>query len=159
MSFASSEGILSGLQPPPSKFRSIATIEEAHRWATEQPPDAPSPTDWTGLREQQAAKFARFKPGLSGTDLEKFEADYRSTVGVLSNAVGRIMKLRGFELAENEVVSDLVLIATSRLLQGTGGDFWEALLTIYKLGLWPCGWDGAEYPSGRFAVFRPEERK
>lgn len=44
-----------------------------------------------------------------------------------------------------EVVGDLYMCVLNRLVNGKGDNFYERIFKIYKLGGWPCGWEG-EYP-------------
>ncbi|ATH92430.1 cytoplasmic protein [Bacillus glycinifermentans] len=54
-----------------------------------------------------------------------------------------------------EVMGDLHKCALNRLVNGEVDNFYERIFEIYKLGGWPCGWEG-EYPEGRMIVYSPE---
>lgn len=57
--------------------------------------------------------------------------------------------------------ADLRMICRQRAAQGyLPGSFFEELLSVYRLGLWPCGWQGACWsqgyprPAGRFLAWQ-----
>ena len=51
-----------------------------------------------------------------------------------------------------EIIGDLHMCALNRLVNGKVDNFYERIFDIYKLGGWPCGWEG-EYPEGRMIVY------
>ncbi|CAG9614816.1 hypothetical protein BACCIP111899_04049 [Bacillus rhizoplanae] len=55
-----------------------------------------------------------------------------------------------------EIVGDLHMCALNRLVNGKTDNFYERIFEIYKLGGWPCGWEG-KYPQGRMIVYSPEK--
>jgi hypothetical protein len=54
----------------------------------------------------------------------------------------------------DDVASDLCDIALCRALPEAGSGLFQRMWEVYRLGGWPCGWEGA-YPAGRLVVFQP----
>ncbi|MGD6793099.1 cytoplasmic protein [Metabacillus indicus] len=57
-----------------------------------------------------------------------------------------------------EITGDLHVCALNRLVNGKTNNLYEKIFEAYKLGGWPCGWEG-EYPQGRMIVFSPKSEK
>jgi len=55
-----------------------------------------------------------------------------------------------------EISGDLYICALNRLINGNVDNFYERIFDIYKLGAWPCGWQG-NYPEGKMIVYVPEK--
>lgn len=121
-------------------------------------PDSGWSVDWTDLREHQASTLGAVEYALSREERARFDELSSVLANDLSKLVLPRLKALGFARAHNEVSTDLWKIASSRLLQGKSHEFWERLFALYRDGLWPCGWDGAEYPGGRFVVFSTRNR-
>ncbi|PFI73957.1 hypothetical protein COK13_29330 [Bacillus cereus] len=49
------------------------------------------------------------------------------------------------------------MCALNRLVNGKVDNFYERIFEVYKLGVWPCGWEG-EYPEGRIIVYSPDKK-
>jgi len=58
-------------------------------------------------------------------------------------------------LVVNDILADLYNCAVSRSVCGTRREFFENMFRLYRLGGWPCGWEG-KYPQGRMCVYFPE---
>ncbi|EIT84460.1 hypothetical protein A374_15082 [Fictibacillus macauensis ZFHKF-1] len=56
-----------------------------------------------------------------------------------------------------EIIGDLHMCALNRLVNGKVNNFYERIFEVYKLGGWPCGWEG-EYPQGRIIVYSPDKK-
>ncbi len=155
VNFAVNGPLLAGATAPPFDIREVHDFEEAFRWATQQPPDSPSEVDWTDLRELQASQILAQKYSKARDEQVAFNQRSASLAELIQRTVAPRLRERGFHRAANEVAVDLWKIATSRLVQGRQNQFWEDVFALYKLGLWPCGWDGERYPTGKFAAFCP----
>lgn len=156
--FAINGPLLTGGAIPPIEIRRVHNFEEAFRWATQQPPESPSPVDWTDLRELQASQILAQKYRKPWDEQVAFNKRSAALAELIEQTITPRLRDRGFRRAANEVAVDLWKIASSRFVQGRQNQFWEDLFMLYKLGLWPCGWDGESYPTGRFAAFFPSDR-
>nr|WP_309685327.1 hypothetical protein [Armatimonas sp.] len=61
-----------------------------------------------------------------------------------------------FSEATEDIASDMELLIEVRALVGCDNAFFETLFRWYRLGVWPCGWQG-RYPVGKLRVFNPQE--
>lgn len=108
--------------------------------------------------------------GLSWTDLRAIEASkllrstYNDPAGWLRAEVRGLAGRFTEELMErlpppyrpiaDDVAADLRNIALSRAVPEAGSGLFRQVWDAYRLGSWPCGWEGS-YPAGRLVVFQP----
>lgn len=146
--------------PHPPTSTTITTIRSlAEREPYRQSPaDTPDEMAWNWSDIKQAA----------GTDSTVIEAEVWSQLGdEMCNALGRkwdemydVVKqqLEG-TLEEHdiqEILGDHEWIAMYRAAFGPTNAFFEQMFTMYRLGGYPCGWDGP-YPLGRMVVYFPPD--
>lgn len=156
--FILSGSLLHNPQPPHDPgLRIIRDLGEAYRYQEVQ---EDSPDGWWTWRE--ILDYA----GARGSDLPAQRLDRLKSVPGLMKSLAHLMDGEVYEslhrqLRENygedsilDIWGDLDFIIRYRATFGQTLAFIERLIALYRLGGYPCGWDGV-YPEGRLVVFFP----
>jgi len=126
----------------------IHDLDLAKKFAWSQTP-ASSSFSWVELREREMGKVLKARYTLP--DFNAIDA----ALGGLIDSLGTILskRLRGdYRELIDDVLGDLHNCAYQRAVFGYKDSLFEAVFSIYKLGGWPCGWQG-EFPEGKLIVF------
>lgn len=89
-------------------------------------------------------------------DLNSIEKPIRQFIQSLGNYPDTFVS-KYIDIFE-EITGDLLVCALNRLVNGKTDNLYEKIFEAYKLGGWPCGWEG-EYPQGRMIVFSPNPER
>jgi NTP pyrophosphatase (non-canonical NTP hydrolase) len=106
---------------------------------------------WTDVREKKMSEIkarARAIPEFTTIRSKLLEM-----LKEIAHHVRRTLDQRHRELLD-DIVGDLFNCAYARAVIGGADEFWEQLFSTYRIGGWPCGWEG-EYPSGRLVAYFP----
>ena len=106
--------------------------------------------------------------GMCGSDFPIEAAERRKSVPGLTESLSRLMdgevsrsldrRLKG-RYSENDILyiwCNIEFIMEYRSTFGRALPFIERLIELYRLGGYPCGWDGI-HPEGRLVVYFPPE--
>lgn len=99
--------------------------------------------------------FGKILNPLYEHDLNSMERPIREIIQSSENYPGDFV-LQYIDIFE-EIIGDLHMCALNRLVNGKVDNFYERIFEVYKLGGWPCGWEG-EYPEGRVIVYSPDKK-
>jgi hypothetical protein len=106
---------------------------------------------WEDVRSEEMAKVHEKKYALLGFD--PVEPEPGELLTALFECLSDTVPPR-YDAILNDVIGDLHGCAYARALDPAGNAFFERLLSIYRSGGWPCGWDG-HYPDGKLVIFVP----
>lgn len=135
------------------------SVDDLQAWLfTEAQPGARDEDgrDWLNLRELMVSKI-RYSDaetrGLAGKALDELE---RSIARRIEHGVHASLQGGPFLEYQEDIAADLTHCALARAVGSTGDHaaLFERLFEAYKVGVFPCGWEGT-YPAGRLAVFVP----
>lgn len=128
----------------------IASLEEAKVLAW-QSPCGTHELLWTDIREKAMSGVKAETYSHSG--FEKVRDDLAKQLQVLTMAVKRRLNEEHRDLLD-DVVGDLFNCAFNRAINGTADLLFERMFSIYRVGGWPCGWQG-DYPDGKVLAYFP----
>lgn len=131
--------------------------------------------NFTIIHNFQEAKFYAFEKddyeGISGStwnNIREYQfSQAMSSLYSMSDYRERAKEMRSINIPEvdeiqytdealqivDKIYTDLLLCVRSRII-GSDTPFFEKMFDIYKVGGWPCGWNG-KYPEGNFIVYFP----
>jgi len=149
---ATSGGLLNSTNPPPAGLKTIDQEELINRY--EYPPvgAADGVLNWRDIKLTCGACEFNIEAFVMDQVDRKLSDDLDSTWDSLYEPVGSQI---GDLLANRHVqilVNDLEWISACRAVYRKTNPFIENLISLYKLGFYPCGWDGA-YPEGEMVVY------
>lgn len=128
----------------------IHDFQEAKFYAFEKDDyEGTAGSTWTDIREHQFSEVMSFLYSMS---------DYRERAKRIRSInipeVDEIQYTAEALQLEEEIYTDLLLCIRCRMIRGDKNEFFEKMFEIYKLGGWPCGWNG-KYPEGNFITYFP----
>lgn len=131
-------------------FRIIHDFQEAKFYAFEKDDyEGIAGATWNDIREHQFSEAMSFLYSMP---------DYRERAKrIRSITIPEVDEIQYTDEAlqiEEEIYTDLLLFIRYKMIGGYKKEFFEKMFEIYKLGGWPCGWNG-KYPEGNFIVYFP----
>lgn len=106
---------------------------------------------WSVTMDAKVTDVFRHMFSLQGYDAHSVEAAdlYAEHECVFKR---RFQTSKYYSECYDSIVGELYHCYLSRLFN-MNDEFWEQIFQIYNVGCWPCGWEGAFPPLGKFVVF------
>ncbi|WP_394796530.1 hypothetical protein [Armatimonas sp.] len=108
---------------------------------------------WADVRETEISNV--YEASFESEDLKELKPRIHELQKTASTLVEERLA-EHFSEATEDIASDMELLIEVRALVGCDNAFFETLFRWYRLGVWPCGWQG-RYPVGKLRVFNPQE--
>jgi hypothetical protein len=108
---------------------------------------------WADVRETEISNV--YEASFEREDRMELKPRIRELQKTASVLVEERLSERFSDIWE-DVAADMELLVEARALVGGDNGFFETLFHWYRLGVWPCGWQG-RYPVGKLRVFNPQE--
>lgn len=106
--------------------------------------------EWPGLRSEASSEVLR-QYQRKRLKLHRFDAMWDREISPKLERIGFSEPYRQADLVD-DLLGDMNMLLTYRLVGAEASTLFEEMIRAYRLGYWPCGWQG-EYPEGRMAVF------
>lgn len=126
-------------------FKIVTEAKKAIEYAQNQQLD--NADDWAELEEKEDAKLLSFLYEANIKDYELFVFWQKNCKAVLQEKIPSDLKY-----AIDEIIHDLYCIGINNHFAKGAQSFYSTLESVYRLGGWPCGWEGT-YPEGSLVVY------
>jgi hypothetical protein len=139
----------SSLTPSPGRAVNDLEVAKVFAWSKTYGQDE---LTWSDIRSERISEVwaIAYENGVD----ELVDKQIAAALEDVASIVERQLDARHRELLD-DIVADLKGCIYSRLFQGISNPFFEEILTIYRSGGWPCGWDG-DWPEGNLLTYRQE---
>ena len=128
----------------------IHDIKKAQEYAWSQELDDRLP--WVDLRERESGKL--LGKSYTSEELKVIRGNIKNAARNSEKGIEK--RLKGeYEDLFDDITADLCNCAINRAFNGNIDNLFEKMFQIYKIGGWPCGWQG-EYPSGEIIAYFPD---